>query len=152
MAFVKAERHSLKDRLLGKVSDYAALTKFRLSSLVLFSAVIGYLLGAPVVEFVPLLALCIGGFLVTGASNTINQIIERDIDKLMDRTKDRPLPTGRVTILEASLAAGIMAVAGIFLIASFNVTAGLLSAISLMSYAFIYTPLSHYFKILRSSH
>jgi protoheme IX farnesyltransferase len=141
MSVSKATKSSWSVRLKLKLADYAALTKFRLSSLVLFSAVIGYFMGASSVEFLPLTALCVGGFLVTGASNTINQIIERDIDKLMTRTANRPLPTGRVSGLEASLAAGLMGVGGIFLISSFSVIAGLLSAISLMTYAFIYTPL-----------
>lgn len=141
MPITKAGKTSFSALIKGKLADYAALTKLRLSSLVIFSAVIGYLMAAGPIEFMPLSALCLGGFLVTGASNTINQIIERDIDKLMTRTANRPLPTGRISTLEAALAAGLMGVAGIFMISAFSTIAGLLSAISLMSYAFIYTPL-----------
>jgi protoheme IX farnesyltransferase len=80
--------------------------------------------------------------LVTGASNAINQIVERDIDKLMTRTLNRPLPAERMNVLEAILAAGLMGISGILILTYFfNPTAGVLAAISLLSYAFIYTPL-----------
>jgi protoheme IX farnesyltransferase len=130
--------------LSGKVRDYSQLTKFRLSFLVVFSAVIGYLLGFKglSLSFTHIFILAIGGTLVTGASNAINQVIEKDIDKLMNRTSDRPLPAGRMNVLEAIIAAGAMGISGIILITYFfNPTAGVLSAISLLSYAFVYTPL-----------
>ena len=129
---------------LGAVlSDYAMLAKFRLSFLVVFSAVIGYLFASPVVLSVTnLFLLAIGGMLVTGASNAINQIIERDIDKLMTRTQNRPLPTDRMNLTEAIFAAGAMGISGILILTYFfNPIAGVLSAISLLSYAFVYTPL-----------
>lgn len=86
--------------------------------------------------------LALGGMLVTGASNAINQVIERDIDKLMTRTQNRPLPTDRMSVTEAIIAAGVMGVTGILLLTwKFNAVAGVLSAISLLSYAFVYTPL-----------
>lgn len=120
-----------------------ALTKFRLAALVVFSAVIGYLFaikGAYSISAIVLLS--VGGMLVTGASNTINQIIEKDIDKLMKRTQDRPLPAGRLSVMTAILTAGITGIAGILLLTYyFNPVAGVLSAISLLSYAFVYTPL-----------
>jgi protoheme IX farnesyltransferase len=126
-----------------KISDYAVLAKFRLSFLVVFSAVIGYLFASPlVVTFSAIALLAMGGMLVTGASNAINQIIERDIDKLMARTQNRPLATERMGTLEAILAAGVMGISGILILTYFfNPTAGVLSAISLLSYAFVYTPL-----------
>ena len=80
--------------------------------------------------------------MVVGASNTINQIIERDIDKLMARTQNRPLPAERMNTIEAILAAGVMGIAGILVLTYFfNPISGVLAAISLLSYAFIYTPL-----------
>src|SRR5262249_18579422 len=86
--------------------------------------------------------LALGGVLVTGASNAINQVIERDIDKLMQRTKERPLPAERMNMLEAILAAGLMGISGILIITYFfNPVAGVLSAISLLLYAFVYSPL-----------
>lgn len=125
-----------------KVSDYAILGKFRLSFLVVFSAVIGYLFAAPVINFTHLLLLALGGTLVTAASNAINQVIERDIDKLMTRTQNRPLAAERMNVLEAIVAAGAMGISGIILLTYFfNPVAGVLSAISLLSYAFVYTPL-----------
>lgn len=126
-----------------KLTDYAMLAKFRLSFLVVFSAVIGYLFASPVfISLTNIVLLALGGMLVTGASNAINQIIERDIDKLMTRTQSRPLPTERMNTLEAILAAGAMGISGIIILTYFfNPTAGVLSAISLLSYAFVYTPL-----------
>ena len=119
------------------------LAKFRLSFLVVFSAVIGYIFGVTAFYNISsLFWLAIGGILVTGASNTINQIIERDIDKVMSRTQNRPLPAERMGVMEAILAAGVMGISGILILTwFFNPTAGVLAAISLLSYAFIYTPL-----------
>jgi heme o synthase len=126
-----------------KISDYALLGKFRLSFLVVFSAVIGYIFGITgFYNVAHLLWLALGGMLVTGASNAINQVIERDIDKLMSRTQNRPLPAERMSSLEAIVAAGIMGISGILILTYFfNPTAGVLSAISLLAYAFVYTPL-----------
>jgi protoheme IX farnesyltransferase len=126
-----------------KISDYALLAKFRLSFLVVFSAVIGYLFAVSgLYNITHIFILAIGGMLVTGASNAINQVIERDIDKLMTRTQNRPLPTERMNMLEAIIAAGAMGISGIIILTYFfNPTAGVLAAISLLSYAFIYTPL-----------
>ena len=126
-----------------KIKDYSMLAKFRLSFLVVFSAVIGYIFGVTAFYNISsLFWLAIGGILVTGASNTINQIIERDIDKVMSRTQNRPLPAERMGVMEAILAAGVMGISGILILTwFFNPTAGVLAAISLLSYAFIYTPL-----------
>jgi protoheme IX farnesyltransferase len=132
-----------KSHLTQKLSDYAALMKLRLGALVVFSAVIGFLFGVQgSYNFTSVLWLVIGGVLVTGASNAINQIIERDIDKLMTRTQNRPLAVGRMNVLEAMIFSGFCGLAGIILLwQMFNPTAGVLAAISLISYAFIYTPL-----------
>ena len=126
-----------------KIKDYAMLAKLRLSFLVVFSAVIGYIFGATgFYNIANLFWLALGGILVTGASNTINQIIERDIDRLMSRTSNRPLPMERMNVLEAIVAAGAMGISGILVLTLFfNPIAGVLAAISLLSYAFIYTPL-----------
>ncbi len=132
-----------KSFLSQKISDYAILSKLRLSVLVVFSAVIGYVFAdASSISLTHILILVLGGTLVTGASNAINQIIERDIDKLMTRTQNRPLAAERMNALEAIVAAGAMGISGILLLTYFfNPIAGVLSAISLLSYAFIYTPL-----------
>ena len=143
MAEVTTIQAKSKSAFAQKVSDYMMLAKFRLSFLVVFSAVIGFIFaGVGEVNFTSLLWLAIGGMLVTGASNAINQIIEKDIDKLMTRTQNRPLATERMTTLEAIMAAGVFGVSGILLLTfKFNATAGVLAAISLLTYAFVYTPL-----------
>lgn len=119
------------------------LLKPNLSAMVVFSSVIGYLL-APGISFelIPVIELFIGGMLVTGGANTINQILERDIDALMRRTQDRPLPTGRMSPAEALiLAVGAGLAGSILLTIAFNPLAGLLSMLSLGLYAFVYTPM-----------
>ncbi len=129
--------------LVGKVRDYTQLLKPNLSFLVVFSSVIGYLL-APNGHFnLPdLLALFAAGIFVTGSANTINQILERHSDALMKRTKTRPLPDGRMQSAEAWAVAIIAGVLGLLVITlQFNTLAGVLSLISLLLYAFAYTPL-----------
>jgi len=129
--------------LKQKVADYAMLAKFRLSFLVVFSAVIGYMFAVSgQYNLTAILWLALGGMLVTGASNAINQVIERDIDKLMSRTQNRPLPAERMNVTEAIMAAGVFGVSGILILTwNFNAVAGVLAAVSLISYAFVYTPL-----------
>lgn len=139
---------SIKSAVNAKLSDVAQLYKLRLGSLVVFSSLIGYALAASTIDYFHLVMLALGGFLVTGASNAFNQIFEKDVDALMDRTKNRPLPTERMTPVEASLWAGIAAVVGLIILTIFfNVATGLLSAISLIVYAFIYTPLKRVHQI-----
>lgn len=143
MQTTKAIQLTVWNLLQQKVADYAMLAKFRLSFLVVFSAVIGYMFAVNgMYNITSIVWLALGGMLVTGASNAINQVIERDIDKLMTRTQNRPLPTDRMSVTEAIIAAGVMGVTGILLLTwKFNAVAGVLSAISLLSYAFVYTPL-----------
>lgn len=127
----------------SKLRDYSQLLKPNLSGMVVFSSVIGYLL-APGIQFalVPVLLLFIGGMLVTGGANTLNQIIEKDTDALMHRTRNRPLPTGRMSVSEALVVATISGLGGSILITlAFNPLAGLLSMLSLGLYAFAYTPM-----------
>lgn len=126
----------------AKLSDYAQLTKLRLASLVVFSAVMGYLLGASQVLWLEMLFLTLGGFLVTAASNTINQIIERDSDKFMKRTQDRPLAAGRMEVPEAIILSIVLGAAGLLIIwFGLNPLAGVLSFLSLFMYTALYTPL-----------
>ena len=87
------DKPSIGKLLSLKLKDIMELTKFRLSFLVVFSAVMAYLLANPfAADWLKITLLSLGGFLVTASSNTINQLIEKDTDKLMDRTKNRPLP------------------------------------------------------------
>ncbi len=128
--------------LLARLQDYAQLTKMRLASLVVFSAAMAFLLAPGSVNWNHFILLIIGGFLVTGASNGINQIMERDLDKLMTRTANRPLPGERMSVAEAFIISALMAVAGIFILTYYlNLYSGLLGMAALMSYTLAYTPL-----------
>ena len=127
----------------ARISDYAQLSKLRLSFLVVFSAALAFIMGSEgPVDWGKLLLLVAGGFLVTGASNAFNQVIERDLDKLMDRTRGRPLPDQRMKPLAAILAAILMGVTGLLILTLFmNPASGVLGLIALVSYAWLYTPL-----------
>jgi protoheme IX farnesyltransferase len=126
----------------SRLRDYALLCKMRLSSLVVFSAAMGFVIATRgQFDLSQLLLLILGGFLVTGSSNAFNQIIERDTDKLMERTKDRPLPAGRMSVAEASVFALVMGISGIYILWIFmNPLCGMLSALSLLLYTLVYTP------------
>ena len=140
----KTEAISPKSILAQKLKQYSELTKFRLSMTVAISAILGYLYGADMatINWPAFGLFTLAGLMVTCASNILNEIIEKDTDKLMDRTMNRPLPTGAMTVAEAMVTAGIMGVLGVLILSfKFNLTAGVLSAVSLLSYAFIYTPL-----------
>ncbi len=126
------------------IRSVGELVKFKLSLLVLFSAFVGYFLGKGGILNAPLelLGLLIGGFLITGAANSVNQILERDLDALMDRTKGRPIPSGKIGVVQAMVLASLQAVLGSFALLFFvNIGAALISLLSLVLYAFAYTPL-----------
>lgn len=127
----------------NKLKDYYLLMKFTLSFTVVFSSVVCYLL-VPGLTFsiISVLLLFVGGMLVTGAANAINQIVEKDTDAMMKRTASRPIASGRMSVDEASTFAVVAAVFGIFIIGVyFNWVAAGISAFSLFLYGFIYTPL-----------
>ena len=126
----------------AKARAYWELLKFRLSFLVAFSCAFGYVLASPQVNWGTLLMLFLGGFLLSGASVIINQIIEKDLDRLMVRTMNRPLPTYRVSVNEAcSVAVVCMAAGVIILLLNTNVLTTILSVVSMILYGFVYTPL-----------
>lgn len=128
----------------SKIRDYMQLVKFSLTFLVVFSAVISYLLAPKVVEFnwMMIMLLFIGGFLVTGSANTVNQIVERDTDALMKRTATRPIASGRMSTSEGWAFAIISLVLGLFImIYFFNWLSGLIALFSWFVYAYMYTPL-----------
>ena len=129
--------------LRSKLMDYNQLVKLRLSFLVVFSSVITYLTAAHgTINWSEVVMLSLGGFLVTGAANGINQVIEKDFDKLMLRTANRPVATGRMRVSEAIVACLTMGISGVLLIGFFlNPLCGWISFAALMSYAFVYTPL-----------
>ena len=118
------------------------LTKFRLSLLVSFSAIFGFILANDNIIFFDLLVLGISGYFVTAASVINNQIIEKDLDSKMDRTKDRPLPTNRISKRNSLITSVFFMAIGLTIMTLyFNMVAGLLSLVSLFLYTFIYTPL-----------
>lgn len=138
----KAVQHQASPGFLQKIQDYKMLVKLRLSLTVVFSSVMAFLIASNgnwtwlAVGF-----LALGGFLVTGAANALNQTLEKDYDKLMTRTANRPIAAGRMTSSEAVLAAGFMSMIGISLLALFNPWAAFLGTLSLVFYAFVYTPM-----------
>ena len=126
----------------SKVSGFLKLTKFGLGSLVVFSAIITYFTVTKEINVNVIFALTIGGILVTSAANGFNQIIEKDLDRLMDRTKKRPMPTGVLTDTEAFIFCTISGISGTILLWVFtNPLCGILGFVSIILYAVVYTPL-----------
>lgn len=130
--------------IAGKVKDYMMLIKFSLSFMVVFSAVISYLLAPKVVEYdwLHIILLFIGGLLVTGSANTVNQVVEKDTDAMMARTAKRPVASGRMQPAEAWAFAIIAVVVGLFILGyCFNWLSAGLALFSWFVYAYMYTPL-----------
>ena len=128
----------------SKIRDYFQLTKPSLNIMVVFSSVICYLMAPKVIayDWVMILLLFIGGYLVTGSANAMNQASEKDTDAVMKRTASRPVASGRMPVSEAWTFAVITGVAGAFILGYFfNWLAAGLAIFSLFLYAFIYTPL-----------
>lgn len=122
-------------------NDFKQLTKVGLSLSVVFSSLAGYLLAVEKIELSILALLAIGGYLMVGASNAFNQIIEKDTDALMKRTMNRPLPTGRMHVSTAMVIAISFTIAGLAILYSINPKSALFGAISIFLYTSIYTPL-----------
>lgn len=127
--------------LSQKLKDYNALTKMRLASLVVYTAGLCYGLAPGPFIWLDFIYIILGGFLVTGASNGLNQIFEIKSDALMERTKDRPLPAGRMTIAEALIFSLVIGSLGLFILWQLNTISFTLGLVALLSYAFVYTPL-----------
>lgn len=127
----------------GRLTDLGALVKFRLSATVVLSSVLAYLvaLGGSAFSWWAVVVLTSGGFLTTAAANVLNELLEKDYDKMMARTRSRPLAEGRLSSSDALLIAGFSSIAGISLLALFNPWTAFLGMVSLISYAFVYTPL-----------
>lgn len=128
----------------GFINDLKQLIKVRLSFTVVFSASIAFLVGSRAqgdINWMNWLILTIGGLLVTGSANGFNEIIERNLDKLMHRTADRPLPAGRMTSGQALVLSLLMGLVGTLLLVRLNFLTGVLSVFSILLYAFFYTPL-----------
>lgn len=125
-----------------KAKAYFDITKFRLSSTVVFSGVFGFAIGSETFSLSKVVLFAIASFLTTASANIINQIIEKDLDVLMKRTENRPLPGGRLSVREAIMFAILLAaMASYILFFEFNARAGMLAILSLVLYGFVYTPL-----------
>jgi protoheme IX farnesyltransferase len=123
------------------ISDFKEITKMRLALSVVFSSVAGYLLGVEHVDFKVLVLLALGGYFMVGASNAYNQIIEKDLDALMDRTKNRPIPAGRMSVSTAFIIATLFTILGIVILYIINKQTAMFGAISIFLYTCVYTPL-----------
>jgi len=130
-----------KSTAMHKVRDIGLLTKVRLALVVVISAVAGYFMGPGEFSLIQLMLLIVGGFLVTGASNAFNQAIEHNLDRLMDRTRERPIPAGRMSIGESIAIASVFAIAGIVCLAMINWLSAVLGFLALFVYVAVYTPL-----------
>ena len=128
--------------IIENIKIFFELSKFRLSLLVSLSSVFGFLISSKSVDINEVFILLIAGYLVSSSSVINNQIFERDLDKLMERTKKRPIPTDRVSIKKSIIISLISMIIGLFLISFYlNIYAALLSLISLVLYSFVYTPM-----------
>ena len=127
----KNQSHTKKKTFLN---NFAEITKIRLSISVLFSSIAGYLLGAESVDVITLLLLSVGGYSMVGASNVFNQIIERDLDALMKRTKNRPIPSGRMSVNKAFTIGVVLTIIGIVSLYIINPITAMFGAVSIFMY------------------
>tara|TARA_R110002050_G_scaffold57866_1_gene130109 strand:- start:11975 stop:12925 length:951 start_codon:yes stop_codon:yes gene_type:complete len=149
--FALAIQNALVNTILGRsktavehpsiISDFKEITKMRLALSVVFSSIAGYLLGVDTVDFKTLILLALGGYFMVGASNAFNQIIEKDLDALMDRTKNRPIPVGRMSVNTAFVIASVFTLLGIIILYTINKQTAMFGAISIFIYTCVYTPL-----------
>ncbi|MDA8910421.1 heme o synthase [Crocinitomicaceae bacterium] len=122
------------------LKNFLLFTKFRLSFLVVLSALSGYLFaGGKDLQIIVFLLL--GGAFVTAASNGANQIWEKDLDKLMNRTSNRPIPTGEMSVKSAYIIVICLLIIGTILLYLINLKSALLGFAGFVSYVFLYTPL-----------
>ncbi|MEL6485115.1 MAG: heme o synthase [Bacteroidota bacterium] len=122
-------------------SDFKEITKAKLALSVLFSSIAGYFLGAYQIDFYEVMLLAFGGYCMVGASNAYNQVIEKDLDALMKRTKNRPIPAGRMSVNTALAIAIAMTLMGVVALYILNPKTAMFGAISIFLYTSVYTPL-----------
>ena len=120
---------------------FTSLTKARLALSVVFSSIAGYFLAVDVVDFNELILLVVGGYSIVGASNSFNQLIEKDKDALMDRTKNRPLPAKEITTQNAFWISVFLTLIGLLCLYFINYKTAFFAAISVFLYTCVYTPL-----------
>ena len=126
---------------MNKSAIFFSLTKARLALSVVFSSIAGYILAVDYIIVKDLTFLILGGYCIVGASNSFNQIIEKDKDKLMDRTKLRPLPTKKITTQNAFWISVILTLIGLFMLFMINYKTAFFAAVSVFLYTCVYTPL-----------
>lgn len=122
-------------------ADFKEITKARLAVSVVFSSIAGYFLGAEQLSLSAILLLAFGGYCMVGASNAYNQVIERDLDALMSRTANRPIPAGRMSVNTAMAIAIVLTVLGVVSLYFLNAKTAMFGAISIFLYTSVYTPL-----------
>jgi len=130
--------------LKSVMTDFKEITKAGLAVSVVFSSLAGFMLGVPdfaSLDWMVLVMLAVGGYCMVGASNAFNQIIEKDLDALMDRTKNRPVPSGRMSVATAFIIASLLTVVGLVILYNINPKTAMFGAISIFLYTSIYTPL-----------
>ncbi|HIF14056.1 MAG TPA: protoheme IX farnesyltransferase [Bacteroidetes bacterium] len=134
---------SFLEMTIAKIRDYNQLVKMRLSLLVVFSSAMGYLYAsAGSINWSVFIGLLIGGFLVTASSNAFNQAFEKDIDAKMKRTKERPVPSGRMSFMEAIAFGTFVGFIGFILLFKLtNPACAFMASLALISYVFLYTPM-----------
>jgi protoheme IX farnesyltransferase len=139
---MKTAVSSVRSKSFASVfSDFKEITKARLALSVVFSSIAGYLLGTYEIDLLSLLLLAFGGYCMVGASNAFNQVIERDLDAMMNRTRNRPVASGRMKTGTAMIIASVMTVLGVVSLYYLSPKTAMLGAISIFLYTCIYTPL-----------
>lgn len=132
---------TIKSTRSSVLEDFKQITKMRLALSVVFSSIAGYLLAADQIDFSKMLLLALGGYLMVGASNAFNQVIEKDLDALMQRTQNRPLPSGRMQPQTALLIAVLMTLLGMWVLYTINYRTAFFGGMSIVLYVALYTPL-----------
>ena len=131
--------------MIENIKLFFEITKFRLSLLVALSSVFGFFISSSKVDINEVFILLVGGYLISSSSVINNQILEKDLDKMMNRTNKRPIPTGRISVYKSVIMSIFSMIIGLFLISFFlNIYAALLSFISLILYSFVYTPMKKF--------
>jgi len=131
--------------MIENIKLFFEITKFRLSLLVALSSVFGFFISSSKVDINEVFILLVGGYLISSSSVINNQILEKDLDKMMNRTNKRPIPTGRMSVYKSVIMSIFSMIIGLFLISFYlNIYAALLSFISLILYSFVYTPMKKF--------
>ena len=131
--------------MIENIKLFFEITKFRLSLLVALSSVFGFFISSSEVDINEVFILLVGGYLISSSSVINNQILEKDLDKMMNRTNKRPIPTGRISVYKSVIMSIFSMIIGLFLISFYlNIYAALLSFISLILYSFVYTPMKKF--------